>query len=328
MGVLIVTIFVAFVPALLYVLLFRLLDVYEKEPLWLVSIAFVWGAIPAAIIAIIGEVVGSIAYSALVSADPDQVGAVGAAVLAPLMEELGKGLFLAILFFAFRRQIDSPLDGLVIGATVGLGFAATENVIYLFGSYADGGTSALVFTAVLRIVVLGFGHALFTGLTGLGFAYARVGRGAVRVLGPIFGLLGGMALHAMWNGSLVAGYPLWVLALHWLSVVAMMVLIGVFLSRERRWMVGELNEEVGYGLLTADEVQRTCSVWRRFGTELGALFTGGPGSIRAKERFYRDCSELALVKHNMRTLGDDPKAVAEIQTLRARLGSRRARANA
>ncbi|MFZ4515226.1 MAG: PrsW family glutamic-type intramembrane protease, partial [Acidimicrobiia bacterium] len=171
-----------------------------------------------------------------------------------------------------------------------------------------------------------FGHALFTGVAGLGFAYARFGRGGWRIAAPILGMAGAMLMHGMWNGSLVLGHPFWVLALHWGAFVGLMVLIGVYVARERRWMLAELTEEAGYGLVTADEVQRTCSVWRRAGTEIGALFTGGPGSLRAKERFYRDLSELALVKHNLRTLGDDKKAVPEIQTLRARLSTRRARA--
>ncbi|MFZ4515442.1 MAG: PrsW family intramembrane metalloprotease, partial [Acidimicrobiia bacterium] len=157
MAVFLIVVVVALVPALFYVLFIRLLDLFEKEPLWLVSIAFLWGAIPAVVIALIGELAGSLAYSTLVSADPNNVDAVSAAVLAPVIEELAKGAFLALLFVAFRRQIDSPLDGLVIGATVGFGFAASENVVYLLGAYSTDGTTALVVTAMLRIVVLGFG---------------------------------------------------------------------------------------------------------------------------------------------------------------------------
>ena len=47
MGIFLAALVVAFVPALLYVLFFRLLDVYEKEPLWFITCAFAWGAIPA-----------------------------------------------------------------------------------------------------------------------------------------------------------------------------------------------------------------------------------------------------------------------------------------
>jgi RsiW-degrading membrane proteinase PrsW (M82 family) len=325
-GIFLAALVVAFVPALLYVLFFRLLDVYEKEPLWFITCAFAWGAIPAVMLAGVAEIIGSIVVSSGVSADPGSAQGIGAAVLAPLFEEGAKALFLAAFFFAFRRQIDSPLDGLVVGATIGLGFAASENVLYLLSGYGDGGLGGFVFIAIVRIVFLGFGHALFTGVTGLGFSYARLGKGVWKVLGPILGLIGGMALHATWNGSLVLGQPLVVFAMHWLLVIGMIVLVGFVLANERKWMRVELYEEVQYGLISAEEMRRASSVWRRIGTELGALFTGGPGSLRAKERFYRDMSALASCKHNLRTLGDDPAAPAEIQALRARLAPDRQRA--
>lgn len=326
MGVLIAAFVVAFVPALLFVLFFRLLDIYEKEPVWVVTLAFLWGAIPAVLIAGIAEVVGITLYSASMNADPQAAQGVLAAVLAPILEETAKAAFLAMLFFFMRRQIDSPLDGLIVGATVGLGFAASENVVYLLGAYGDAGTQGFVVTAILRIGFLGFGHALFTGVTGLGFAYARFGRGAWRFWAPVLGLLGAMSLHAIWNGALVAGQPIITFALHWLALIGMLVLVGVLLGRERKWMRPELEEEVRYGLVQPDEVRRACAVWGRVGTEIAALFTGGWGSRRAKERFYRDLSELALCKHNLRTLGDDPKGVGEMQQLRARLAPDRARA--
>jgi hypothetical protein len=176
--------------------------------------------------------------------------------------------------------------------------------------------------------MLGFGHALFTGAVGLGFAYVRLGRGAWKVIAPILGLLAGMALHALWNGTLVIGQTglalLAVLALHWLVVIGMFVFVGVVLASERRWMLVELNEEVGWGLVSAEEVRRTCSVGTRLGTSLGAWFTGGPGSLRAKERFYRNLSALALCKHNQRRLADDRKAADEIQALRGRIPTTRA----
>lgn len=322
--------FVAFVPALLYVLFFRLLDIFEKEPLWLVVAAFAWGAIPAVIFAGLFEFLGGAVYSAAVNADPGAVEFVSAGVLAPLIEEIGKAAFLACFFVLFRRQIDSPLDGLIVGATIGLGFAASENAVYMVGGFLESGAVGFAVTAFLRIVLLGFGHALFTGATGLGFAYIRFGRGPWKVFGPILGLMSGIALHALWNGILVVGGSglavLAVLTMHWGIVGAMLVLVGFLLARERVWMQAELNEEVMWGLVTPAEARRACSVWPRIGMELGALFTAGAGSVRSRDRFYRNLSALALCKHNLRQLNDDPRAPNEIQVLRARLAPERARA--
>ena len=48
MLVLIVAVLGALIPTIIYVLFIWWLDRYEKEPLWLLALAFLWGAIPAA----------------------------------------------------------------------------------------------------------------------------------------------------------------------------------------------------------------------------------------------------------------------------------------
>ena len=45
----------ALIPTIVYVLLVWWLDRYEKEPLWLLALAFLWGAVPAAIFSILVE---------------------------------------------------------------------------------------------------------------------------------------------------------------------------------------------------------------------------------------------------------------------------------
>jgi len=326
-GVILAASLVAGIPALCYVLFFRLLDVYEKEPLWVIWAAFLWGAVPSAVMAIIVQTVVSLTTS---TADPGDLTLGQLMIIAPISEEILKAVFLAFFILVFRREIDSPLDGLVLGATVGLGFAATENVLYLLDAFGAEGTGGFVLVAFLRIVVLGFGHAIFTGLVGLGFSYARLGHGVTKVLGPLAGLVAGITTHAIWNGTVALGQSggalLLVVMFHWSAVLAMFVFVAVVLRAERRWILTELGEEHRYGLVSAEEVRRTVSVPIRFGTEIGAVFTAGPGSLRAKARLYRDLSALALCKHNLRGRRDDPSGVAEIQTIRAQLAAARSRA--
>ena len=81
---------------------------------------------------------------------------------APIGEELFK--FLAVL--CFFSYIKGPKTGFQVGFTVGLGFAITENFLYLIMSYSGGGFTALFLTSLIRGIGSIPGHATWTGITG------------------------------------------------------------------------------------------------------------------------------------------------------------------
>jgi RsiW-degrading membrane proteinase PrsW (M82 family) len=53
-------------------------------------------------------------------------------IVAPIIEEGLKGLAVLAVFVMFLREFDSFLDGVVYGAISAMGFAAIENVLYLY----------------------------------------------------------------------------------------------------------------------------------------------------------------------------------------------------
>ena len=55
----------ALIPTISYVLFVWWLDRYEKEPFWLLALAFLWGAIPAALVSIVLEIIFDIPIAAL-----------------------------------------------------------------------------------------------------------------------------------------------------------------------------------------------------------------------------------------------------------------------
>ena len=57
------------------------------------------------------------------------------AIVAPLTEEASKGLFLFLLLWWRRAELDGVLDGIVYAGMVGIGFAFTENILYLAAAY-------------------------------------------------------------------------------------------------------------------------------------------------------------------------------------------------
>src|SRR3990172_11671190 len=147
---LLVSLFFGFVPMFLFAAFVYWLDRYEKEPKALLGAAFFWGVVIAAGGAfIINTVFGIGIYIFTGSEGAAELGTTS--IVAPIVEEFLKGLAVAIMFFIFYKEFDSILDGIIYGGMVGLGFAATENTIYIYrNGYLDGGWGGLVLVAFIR----------------------------------------------------------------------------------------------------------------------------------------------------------------------------------
>jgi RsiW-degrading membrane proteinase PrsW (M82 family) len=118
---------------------------------------------------------------------------------APVVEEIAKGLALVLLVGLGWRLLDDTLDGIVYGALVGIGFAFTENVVYLTFAMLQGGQDGLLRAVYVRALLGGGNHAAFTATTGaaLGWALgaARPGRWLVVAIGLALATL----QHVVWN---------------------------------------------------------------------------------------------------------------------------------
>ena len=162
------------------------LDRYEPEPARYRLAALGWGAVAAVAFSFVGE--------QLVFALSGTNDFVNVAVGAPVVEELGKGLFLVAVVIFRRGELHGPLDGIIYGALVGIGFAFVEDIIYYLQSLESG---QLGVTFFLRGIIGPFAHPLFTAATGLGIGIAvATRRPAVRTLAVVLGFLAAVAMHA------------------------------------------------------------------------------------------------------------------------------------
>ncbi len=314
----------AFVPMTLYGLILWWFDRYEKEPLGLLIVAFLWGAVPAIIFSVIAQIIFDIPISALVGPG---LGAelVSTSFVAPLTEEPFKGLALLLLLLLFRREIDSPLDGILYGGLVGFGFAATENLFYFLGEFGVGGLGGVMGLAFFRAFLFGLNHALFTACTGLGIAMAHISpRWPVKIAAPILGLGAGITFHAIHNaGATLADALCWPLLVSlvadWSGVVALFGILLWASARERNWIVRHLAEEVQVGALGQRDYRVIQSYWRRLAEQLRALMQADFSRWWRLGKYYRLATELAFTKHRWETHEQEQRTALRIEQLRREL---------
>jgi protease PrsW len=236
-------------------------DRYTTVPPKLAAAGFVWGAVAAVgAFALLGN-------DAVMNLYAKMFGASfafdwGAALTAPVNEELAKGAGILLLLTLAPRLIRSPFDGLVVGALVGLGFQISEDISYAFigAANAFGDVGAAWTTIIARTLASIPSHWMFSGLFGAGLVWfigrpevpARKGLGAALMLTAVL-------MHGLWNASSAIGGGsvfAWIVP----TTVAC-VLIGVFVwvyqttvPVERDWMRKLMAPEVQLGVVTPAEL--------------------------------------------------------------------------
>ncbi|MBW8012265.1 MAG: PrsW family intramembrane metalloprotease [Chloroflexi bacterium] len=315
---LIAAIILSFIPALIYSWVIYWLDRYEKEPKILLGGVFLWGAIVAAGAAfVVNTVLGVGIY--LVSGSEAATEILTSAIVAPLIEESLKGFAVLIVFLIFRREFDSVLDGIVYAGITALGFAATENVLYLYGNaYLEEGWGLLWMLFFLRVIFGAYSHASYTAFTGIGLALARLSNNKlIKIAAPVVGWGIAVFVHSLHN--LLAGFVSGlgglaaIFLIDWFGWLLMAIVILWALSREQKWIKTQLKDEMQNGLLTPDQYHVAGSAWLRSFDRIKALTSG---HFRASRRFYHLCTELAYKKHQRSRFGEEKGNTARIRDLR------------
>jgi RsiW-degrading membrane proteinase PrsW (M82 family) len=309
----------AFIPALVYAGIIFWMDRYEKEPKRLIFGSFIWGAVVAAGAAyLLNSLFGVGVY--LITGDEAITEVATSSLSAPLVEEVLKGLSVLIVFLFFRHELDSILDGIVYAAITALGFAATENVLYLYQyGYQEEGWSGLWMVFFMRVILNAWSHASYTAFTGIGLAVARFSKGSVvRLLAPLAGLAIAIFVHFFHNTALVfvgsLGGMLLVYLTDWLGWLVIIGIMSWAIWRERKWIEEHLREEVENNLISEKEYRAALSPMQR---SLAAICGLGKGRYRAIKRFYQLVIELAFKKqHAIRAGSDLTKSMTNIEQLR------------
>lgn len=286
------------IPTLIYAALIYWLDRYEQEPMWLLLTAFAWGAIPSIVLAVL--------LNSLLTPPIDLIinGRLGnmtnISVIAPIIEESLKGIMLFAIYRFWSQEVDTILDGIVYGATIGLGFGMVENFFYFTNEFATGGFEAWRINVFFRAIVFGFNHALFSSMFGIGIAAAILNRSSViRFTTIVTGWVLAISLHAIHNTVVVLGGSLILVAsiIDWTGVWVIVGIIVWSLREEQGWIAQYLKEEVALGTLTMRQYEIVNS--RRLKSSLlwDLLTHHSFRRYQLNRHFFQLCSKLAYRKH-------------------------------
>ncbi|HXF84280.1 MAG TPA: PrsW family intramembrane metalloprotease [Anaerolineales bacterium] len=312
--------FFGFVPMFLFAAFVNWLDRYEKEPKLLLGAAFVWGVIIAGGGAFILNTLFGIGIYVL-------TGSEGAAdfgttsIVAPLVEEALKGLAVLAVFLMFRKEFDSILDGIVYGGITAMGFAAIENVLYIYrNGFLEGGWEGFWTLVVIRVLLVGWMHPFFTAFTGIGLAVARMSRNLlVKIIAVPAGYGMAVLTHSFHNtfSTLVGGAGGFFLGLiaDYIGYAFMLGFIIWMIVHERNLLKKHLAEEVQSGLITQNQYDTAISFFQTK-AHLSALSSG---TFRSTSRFYQVLGELAHKKEQLAKVGEEGGNTKIIADLRAEL---------
>lgn len=326
--VFLLTVALCFIPAFIYAAFLYWLDRFERDPKRLLIASFAWGAI----VATTGALIGSLILQGGVAAftgDNKLAEATGIMLIAPILEEIAKGLAVLLIFAIFKDEFDSILDGMIYAGVAALGFAATENVLYLyFMGYQENGTTGLVGLFFVRVILSAWLHPAFTALFGAGLAASRLSRNPwVKWGAPILGLAAAMLFHGLHNtmatvlGAYVSGLSTLAITffVDWIGIAMVFALLLGALAEERAWMRRYLPEEVELGTITHAQLAIVCSLRAQFLARLRSRFARNALPTRD---FLEACAHLAIKKHHLARVGDEGRNAASVARLRETIRAR------
>lgn len=317
---LLILVLYSYVPALVLAVFFWWMDRFTREPWWILVLAFLWGS------------VGALGMSFVWNTHFDAVlmGFEGGEsyndifttiLTAPFVEEVNKGVFVMILYA--MRRIESITDGLLAGIIVGLGFAASENVLYALQILASSGKLAMWYNLWFREIHTTLLHASATAVWGAMIGYSLKFGGFERGFMMMMGFVLAIVTHAFWNlmATFISDFGASQTLVETLMRMELVVIFGflltLFLSllyTQSHVIRRELLEESREGVLPVEHVGFFASLIR-FPSRYDL-----PAGLSPAD-YARLGVRLAFRKNESRQRQDDPELKAQVRQLRAQIMS-------
>jgi RsiW-degrading membrane proteinase PrsW (M82 family) len=159
-----IVIFAAVLPAFLLVLYIWLKDKYQREPLRYILRGMAYGVISAGLAYWLESLIGALG---LIGEPRFFLGAIWNALIGAAIPEEFVKLLMLWLLLRNNPYFDERFDGIVYACCVGMGFAGTENILYLFGNI-DMWQAVAVKRAIFAVPA----HFMFA--VAMGYFYSKI----------------------------------------------------------------------------------------------------------------------------------------------------------
>ena len=205
---------IALAPGIAIALYVYLKDKHEREPISLLLMSFLYGALSTVVTLLI-----SWPLHANFTFDEGNVleQFINAFFAVALVEEFSKFIFVRFILYR-NKNFNEPFDGIVYALMVSMGFATLENVLYTFKYGFE--------TGILRMFTAVPAHATFGILMGYFLGKAKFNhkkKGLLALLALLIATLFHGAYDYFWFISYIPGI--------WFGAIASLI-VGVWLSKE------------------------------------------------------------------------------------------------
>lgn len=185
-------------PAIIWLMFWLREDRLHPEPRSIIVLAFLAGMLATSLAYPLEHFIADTLSSLGIAADRYTL-----LFLWSATEEILK--YAAVILIALRTPFfDEPIDAVIYLVTIALGFAALENAMFLLNQVGSGDTAAAILLGNLRFIGSTVLHVAASGIIGLALAFTFYERRLERTLAGAAGLAGAIALHAIFNFSIMA----------------------------------------------------------------------------------------------------------------------------
>lgn len=183
----------ALIPTIIYTIYIRNIEVYEREKWRWIGVGYIWGAL----IALPFLFMLSFMFSDQFLREHEyyEINSSINTILLICLVLPFVGEFIKVMgIYIMKSQVDEVEDGLIYGATIGLGFAAAANIFYMRQGFGwEPRTLALLIIPSISTALL---HASSTAVAGYSLSRRMVNHEKLNV--AIYFVAGAM-IHALFN---------------------------------------------------------------------------------------------------------------------------------
>lgn len=253
MSGILISLLAAVIPMFIYLSIIWLMDKNEREPIGFVLLNFFWGAFGAIFLTLLFNPLLKSLLNIIIPATQfsntrfSEIS--GAIIIAPILEEFTKGIFL--FFFSYSKKFDGVVDGLVYGAAIGLGFGMTENFLYFISAKQQ-----FFLLVVIRTLFSALLHATSQATFGIFVGLSKFKPTPVKFFLIPFGYLIAVLIHFIWNFSVsFSGLSFLGFSFMFFYIIITIVIFQIAVKLESQIINKELIEEAQNGIIPPEHLK-------------------------------------------------------------------------